>query len=224
MENFWKKNKKIIMIVGGIVAFVLLAIGVYSIIWNNIYSAKINMIVAPSIARVKVGDDYYSAQGEYNIKPGEYAVEVSADGFITKTGNLVAVSGETVNIAIYLEPTDENSDWYNTHSADALIMGEIKNNETVRALQELGEEYPILNILPYEAEYFTEDYSAKIKYTVSYKTNAEDNSFVITITDYMGGAKEIAYKWLEENGVNAEEYNIEYKDISAEWLITGSAN
>ena len=223
MQDFVYRHKK--MMATTLVAVLLLIVGisVFYIIRNNIYSAKVNMIVAPTIAKVRIGDEVFDAMGEYNIKPGEYMVEVSADGFYPKTGSLVAIGGETVNVSVFLEPTDENSNWYSTHQEDGLIMGEIKNNMTVEALRQLGEKYPIINILPYSAEYFIDNYSTKVKYVVSYRTDSEDTDLTITITDYMGGAEQVALDWLAENGVTSEKYVIEYRDISTEWMITGSA-
>ena len=209
-------NKQKWLIWGGIAALVLiLAISLGNIIYNNIYSAKVNMIVAPSsIAKVKIGEDWYSAKGEYKIKPGEYDVIVSADGFETRQGKLVAVAHQTANVSVYLNPLSGNENWYNEHSEDALIMGEIINAENVKKLQELGEKNPILNKLPYTVDFYTKDYSKRTYYTVSYEL--EKSGFFLVIKDFSGGNKEAALKWIREQGVDLEEVEVKYSDLTHE--------
>lgn len=223
MEDYIYNHRKPIGIVLGALILILVGVGVFKLIWNSIYSAEVNIIVTPSIAEVKIGDGIYKANGEYRLIPGEYDVEISAEGFKTKNGRLVAVGGETVKLAVFLEPDEDNSDWYDTHQEDNLILGEIKNSETIESLQKLGKQYPILDILPYNVEYFTDNYSRKVKYSITYQIEDNENGFVIIVDDYMGGARELAYRWLESNGVDTDDVIIEYNDISEEWRATGSA-
>ena len=217
MQEYLYKHKKVILIVLGSLFLVLVGVGIFNLVWNGIYSAEVNIVVAPSIAKVKIGEDIYDSHGEYRLKPGEYTVEISAEGFYTKNGRLVAVGGDSVSLAVFLEPEEGNEDWYNTHPGDNLIRGEVKNTETVTALRKLGEEYPILNKLPYDVEYFTNDYSSKVKYSMSYRIASNSIGFVIVIDDYMGGAKEAAYGWLRNNGADVDNLIIEYNDLSKEW-------
>lgn len=217
-ENFFYKHRRALLIVAIMFFIFIIIISIFNITWQNLHSAKINLLIAPTIASVKIGDDTYSAVGEYNIIPGNYNVMISADGFESKTGSLTAVAGETTEISLYLTPTAENSDWYATHPGDALIMGEIKNTASLANLDELKSKNPILNQLPLEIDYFTAGYAHHIKYTISYLLNDDNTAFTLTITDYTGGNYDDAVSKLAARGVNLETVTIQYINATADSL------
>ena len=157
--------------------------------------------------------------GEYKIAPGEYEVEVSAEGFVTKNGTIVARENEISDLQIYLEPTSENANWYNEHPDEGLILGEIKNYYTIKKVQELKEENPILNDLPITVDYFTDNYAKCVKYTISYRLDDENDDITIMINDYSGGNYNDAIKRLENYGVKKDRYTITYTDETSgsEW-------
>ncbi len=216
MQDFIYKYKKQIAICGVLVVILVIAVSVYFMITDKINSAVVNIRVTPTIAKVKIGDRVFEPMGTYKIQPGEYLVEVSADGFETKTGSLVAAENESVDIQMFLEPTEENTHWYDEHPEDALILGEVKNYYAMKAVQELVANNPILSQLPIEIDYYTSNYAKRVKYTISYRLNAENDGFVITITDYTGGNYEGALSRLKTYGVNTDDYKIEYSDESAD--------
>ena len=219
MQEFIYKHKKALMIAGVVGVILIVIVSTYFVVMDKINSATVNVMVTPSIAKVKVGDRVLGTIGEYKIQPGEYIVEVSAEGFETKTGNLVAVADETVDIKMFLTPTDAGNDWYETHELDALILGEIKSAYALEALQALKDKNPILNQLPVEIDYYTDNYAKRIKYTLSYVLNEANDGFVITITDYTGGNRELAMARLKNLDADVSKYTIKYTDESAgsEW-------
>lgn len=207
--------KKKWLIIGSLAfVIVILAISLTFLIIDKINSATISVTIAPSIATVKIDGKEYSAIGTYKMPPGEYDVEISADGFQTKTQKLIALDNETTSLLTYLDPTDENSDWYDTHEEDALIMGETKNAQTIEVVQKLVEDNPILSKLPYVVEYYTDDYGTKYQYTISYELIDADSKFKIMIKDYMGNGRDLAMKWLRENTSETALSNVEYIDLS----------
>ena len=214
LADYLFKHKKVI-IAALLVFFVLVvSISAYFVIMDKINSVEVNVIVTPTIANVKIGEKNYKPMGSYKIQPGKYDVEVSADGFITKTGKLTAVEDESIDIQIFLEPTEENVNWYDEHPEDALILGEIKNSFTVKALGELKEENPILKQLPLEIDYYTKNYAKRVKYTISYRLNGDNDGFVIIITDYTGGNYDDAVDKLTARGLDINDVMIEYKNES----------
>lgn len=211
--------KKKWLIIGSLAfVIVILAISLTILIIDKINSATISVTIAPSIATVKIDGKEYDAIGTYKMPPGEYDVEISADGFQTKTQKLMALDDETTSLLAYLDPTDENSDWYDTHEEDALIMGEAKNARTIEVVQKLAEDNPILSKLPYVVEYYTNDYGTKYQYTISYELIDGDSKFKIMIKDYMGNGRDLAMKWLHENASEKALSNVEYIDLSDDGL------
>lgn len=210
-EGFEKKRK---IVIGAIVAFfvVIVLIWIGNLIWNKIYSATANIMVVPSIAKVKIGESEYKTIEECKMKPGTYKVEVSAEGFKTKTGEVTFAEGETTRVHLYLLPEDPNNDWYDKHPDEKLVYGEIGSAEAREKLEKLKEENPILGKLPLEIDYFTAGYAKRVRYTISYEANEDYTDFTILITDYTGGNRQAALDKLTARGADVSKLKIEYKE------------
>lgn len=218
MGEFIFKHKKLLAVIAGVFLLVLIIVSVIIKVEDDKNSAMVSVLITPSIAKVEIGNKVVKPIGEFRIRPGEYEVVVSADGFETKNTTLVAKENETVKLELFLEPLAENSNWYNTHDGDSLILGEINNNLTLAALDELMAANPILNELPIEIDYFTSDYSRRIHYTISYLLNDDNTNFSIIIKDYSGGNYDDAILRLKNNGADVEQLVIKYEDLSNDWL------
>ncbi|MBR5939239.1 hypothetical protein IKZ77_01665, partial [Candidatus Saccharibacteria bacterium] len=70
---------------------------------------------------------------------------------------------------------------------------------------------------PVRVEYFTTDYSKKVKYTINSQLNNDGTGFIIIITDYTGGNYEDALEKLRARGIDIDKYEIDYSDISNEF-------
>ncbi len=223
MRDFLYKHRRTVfwgMIVG---LLLIVGISVFFIVKDRIYSARVDILVTPSIAKVKIDDHEYSTMGEYKIKPGEYEVEVSADGFVSKKEKIVAIKDEITNVQVFLDPVESNADWYNEHPGDGLILGEIQSNIAAQAVQALKEKNPILNELPLEIDYYTPNLAGRVHYTISYQLNDENNGFSVLVIDYSGGNYDNAILRLENLGFDMSRYEIEYIDESEEddWGYAG---
>ena len=216
MKN--NNTKKIIW--GGVISLVLiLLVSLGFLIYGRIFSAKISIVVAPSIAKVKIGDREFSASEEVVIQPGEYEVSVFADGFETKTGRLVTKADETANLHLYLESNSSaTANWYNEHDGDALIMGEIKSAEKLKALDAFLEKEPVLKQLPLTVEYFSDDYSKYVKYVISYELDNSERGFYLIMKDYTGEKSEAAFSKLREMGLDLTGLKLEYQDFTQDRL------
>ena len=203
--------------VGGLV--LILAVSLGFLIHGAIYSARLNIMVAPYIAVVKIGDDEYPVSGEFSLQPGEYTVEVSARGFATKTGKLVLKDGETVDLKLYLESNSENTaKWYEENAGDALIVGEINNAEEMKKLDALLEKEPALTRLPVTVEYFSDDYSEYTKYTISYELDDSERGFYLVMKDYTGVGMLGLIKTLTDMGMNTVGLEVKYEDLTNDKL------
>ena len=218
MEDFLYKNKKGLAIFGVIVVVLIIGAFIFKVVWEGIYSAKINVRLAPSIAKLVIDDKEYSF-GEHRIKPGTYEVKAVAEGFISKTGKLVAVADETTDILLYLEPTEDNANWYAEHPMEATALGDIKNDYAHTVMEKFIAENPKLKTLPIEIDYFTSDRSKRVKYSVFYQLNEDFSNYSFVITDYTGGNYDDAIEKLKARGLELDGHEIEYVDESEslEW-------
>ena len=205
------------MLVGALV--LILAISLGFLIYGVIYSAKVNIMVAPYTAVVRIGDGEYPVSGEFAMQPGEYAVEVSADGFATKTGKLVLKDGETVDLDLYLESnTESTANWYEENEGDGLVVGEIQNAEEMKKVNVLLEKEPVLKQLPVTVEYYSDDYSEYTKYTISYAFDDSERGFHLIMKDYTGVGVIGLIKTLTEMGMDTVGLEVKYEDLSDEGL------
>ena len=201
------------------VLIVILAVSLGFLIYGRIFSAKVNIMVVPSIAKVKIGDATFSSYEEIRIQPGEYEVTVTASGFSTKTGKLIAKADETSDLFLYLESNSpETENWYEENAGDALILGEIQSQETLKRINELMEKEPALAQLPLTVEYFSEDYSKYTKYILSYELDNSERGFVIIMKDYTGEGTDAAFTKLKEIGMDLTDVKVSYEDLTGDRL------
>ncbi len=219
--EFLVKHKKATIVGGVVTLIVIIAISVYFIMDNLARTATVKIIVAPSIATVKIGEEEFASYGEFRIRPGEYAVEISAEGFLTKEIEIEAAEGETTEVKLYLE-AEEGNNYYSENAKDATILGDLKAAETQQKVDELKEEYPILEKLPIKIDFYTNDYSKRVKYTITYQLEDGNNGFVIVISDYTGGNYESALEKLTARGAKLEDYEIRYENLS-DTVVSGRA-
>ena len=200
--------------VGVVVAVLLVSLGF--LIHGSVYSGRVVVRVAPSTAKVMVGNEELGTMGEYVVRPGEYEVVVSAEGFESKTGRLVVRDGTSATVALYLEPVAGNEGWYDEHPGEALIKGEILNAETLSRVEEIMAREPVLSKLPRTVEYFTEGYSDYVKYVITYEYDfGTPAGYRVVVKDYTGGNEGEAREWLAEQGATGE---VRYEDLTGERL------
>lgn len=221
MQDLLYKYRKIIIASVTILFIGVIGISIYYIIWNNINSAYVNVTVLPSMAEVKVGEKDCPTYGECRMAPGEYEVEISCDGFISKKFSLLVEEGyaEGNFISLYLEPEEWNADWYekNLNDTENMIMGAIVYQEANSELEELKEENSALEVLPLRVDYYTQNSSKRVRYTIDYQLNKDSTGFVIVIIDYTGGNYENALEKLKARAIDVDKYEIDYSDISSEF-------
>ena len=206
-------------VVGLVVVVLVASLGF--LVHSTIYSGRVAVMVAPSVAKVRVGEHEFGAMGEYTVEPGEYAVEVSAEGFVSKTGRLVVREGATVEVALFLEPLEGNASWYDEHPGDALVKGEVLNAETLKLVDEVLARTPSLAELPWTVEYFAEGYADYVKYVISYEYDFESleaggAGYRLVVKDYTGGNYERAMEWVRKRGLS--EVGLTYEDLTGERL------
>lgn len=102
--------------------------------------------------------------------------------------------------------------------AEALILGENKNAETLRKLHELLEKEPVLKELPLTVEYYSDDYSEYTKYILSYGLDDSDRGFYLIMKDYTNVGMIGAISKLTEMGMNTVGVELQYENLSNDSL------
>lgn len=214
IRDFIFKHKIPLLIVSVILIIVLIIICAVVIIDKTTKTATIDLRFAPATATATINGKKYN-NGTHNIEPGTYTIEIEQDGFIKTTETFIAEKDKTTKVFILLESETGDNWWLNDTTTDPMILGSIVAELANKKGEEFKEKNPIIKSLPIKIEYFSEDHSKYIKYTINYKLSEDKESFTLTITDYTGGNYNAALNNLKRRGYNPEDFKIEYIDSSS---------
>ena len=209
-----EKQKKYFKI--SLVFFIALLLGVliYStvnMIVNADKTATIEVLIAPSDAKVEIDGRIFNTKETIRIRPGTYAVKIEKNGFISFNGSIKANADETSYLYEFLNETDENGTYYKDHEKDSLRAQEISDKKTDLFHEKYNGTDQIWNVTPYD------DYAS------GYKIYAEkDTAGKITINIYLYTCSEDrleklknnALDYLEEKKINLNNYAIKYSSCS----------
>ena len=139
-------HKKAIAIT--IVSILVLAAATFIII-DILKSARINILVAPIDAKVKINGKDYSP-GSHRLFPGEVEVVISDDGFEDKTIKVNLQANHTETIYIALNHKDLGMKYYESdrNSYEVLKMISSTSDEIKEFVNQTEEKIAIRDILP----------------------------------------------------------------------------
>lgn len=189
--------------------FVLIAIGVTGVVayiqWRDAreHAGKVAVPVevVPRDAQVKLSDGQeLPGRGTVWLKPGEYKVTVSSDGFAPYTSNLRVSSDSMPYIYTGLAATsDKAKKWQEKHASEyhnlELLTIQKSRDYNVR----FKSSNPIVNILPIKDPYYSIDYR-----------NYDDKSVELIIYGASPRYRQAAIDLLRTKGYEPTEYRITY--------------
>ena len=201
MNNEVNNKKKLIIIAVAAVALALIAFAITLIIRNINSNAKteLTVLVAPESAKVEINGKEYK-NGTFDFAPGTYSVSLSADGFESKTVELVAKPGEIALLYEYLLPT---SGKYSLKDYD-LLKYLSKDEKTKSLLEARANALAFLSILPYEFPtegIYVEDISDASECPA-------DPNLCIKITSSASASKEDALNLLKNEGYDLTDLTV----------------
>jgi hypothetical protein len=208
------KQRKIIK--GTIIFLVTLFIGIiiYSVtdlIINADKTANIEILVAPSDAKVEIDGKSYSTKANIRIKPGTYAVKIEKDGFISFNGSITANADETSYLYEFLNEQDENGTYYKDNENEAGRAQQVSDKKADIFHETYNGTDNIWNVTPYD------------NYQGGYKIYAEKDEsgnpiikvYLYTCSnDRLAKLKDKALEYLEEQKIDLKKYKIEYSNCN----------
>ena len=198
-------SNRIKLIIAGIVIFVIAVIAIL-IAWiiNIPKTATIEVIVAPSDAKILIGEKRYK-NGTHKIEPGDYSIAVTRDDFSPYASEFSIEEGETKKLLVCLNEIDGNT-WYDEHKEDDDICR--------RAAELASEEYKkekqtadVYSVTPYNS--YDDGFNI-----VAYEDEEKGTIVKITLLSCKEARREAlkpnALEWLKKHNVDPEQYTIEY--------------
>lgn len=215
-----KRNVQI-AIISAIVGFIILVIGaIILFIQDTKRTATLDITIAPSFAKVEIGNKTYKTKGVERLEPGHYSVKVSADGFTSQETTIDLTGGETTKLLLYLIPADGSMEWYRNHPDEMMILDTIGDAEAAQTAADYHDKYPISKDLPIIVVEVDKTTYAWTEYRIDGGTfeECQNKDFCLKITDSTGGNKDAAYAKIRASGYNPDDYEIIYEYVPVQPL------
>lgn len=173
-----------------------------------IYSAKVEVLIAPKSAELYIDGKKYNNSGVFSVSPGEKEVIIKANGFQEYKQKKNFTKDTTNYIYTWLDPTEENKNYYNEHSEEQDLVETIAQQGTVLE----GEKYnndPIFKITPVR--------NFKLGFSASASRDEKDfNKITLTIDlmtcrdNQVENLKKVAESYFKQKGINLSKYQVKY--------------
>ena len=198
-------SNRIKLIIAGVVIFVIAVIAIL-IAWiiSIPKTATIEVIVAPSDAKILIGEKRYK-NGTHKIEPGNYSIAVTRDDFSPYASEFSIEEGETKKLLVCLNEIDGNT-WYDEHKEDDDICrkaAELASEEYKKEKQTAD----VYSVTPYNS--YDDGFNI-----VAFEDEEKGTIIKITLLSCKEARREAlkpnALDWLKRHNVDPEQYTIEY--------------
>ena len=221
--DFIEQNiQKVKYIALGLLGILILYLILSPIIGYLTKPALVEVSIIPKAAIVKINEEEYR-NGVYELKPGEYSGEISAEGFQTKKVDFIVKAHETTKLANYL--LCEKGD-FECYKKTPEVIEEMKAQAASQEEYEFARDYldgkmkfesdPIAIFTPYES--FNQGFKVELRET-KYKEGAK-HALTVDLKTCMEsrikGLRENFSAWMKSYGLEVKDYEVEY------WYCNGS--
>lgn len=198
-------SNRIELIIAGVVIFIIAVIAIL-IAWiiDIPKTATIEVIVAPSDAKILIGEKRYK-NGIHKIRPGDYSIAVTRDDFSPYASEFSIEEGEMKKLLVCLNENDGNT-WYDEHKEDDDICrkaAELASEEYKKEKQTAD----IYSVTPYNS--YDDGFNI-----VAFEDEEKGTIIKITLLSCKEARREAlkpnALDWLKRHNVDPEQYTIEY--------------
>jgi len=210
-----ERIKKINPLVLGFAGFIIIVIIMAIVFWaidSTKNTTSIDILVAPSTAIIKVGDNVYE-NGKHDIKPGNYHIEITADEFEPYTEDIMVEPGKNYELYVALEKAEGDVVWYEWYAErpkEDMLLTTISDKNYTKAVKTFEERNPVVKILPYHCTQYENNYTIYIEYRIDFRTSEDGQTLIVIINDITGGNRERALQYIRNKGYNPDDYQVEY--------------
>lgn len=160
--------------------------------------------VAPYSAKVLLNGKTISI-GSHYLKPGNYTVVASMEGFSTASQTFNISKGKAARIGLLLNPTSQvGYDYLSNHPKEQLHREALGGSNFSRQESSASRKTPLINELPFIDQYY------KIDYGKSRQHPTNSSATAIYITLYGPNGKDQALEWIRFKGYDPNKLEIIY--------------
>ena len=149
-------STRIVLVVIFVILFLVLpiALGVY----NSRFSASVKLTVAPSDAKIRIGEKVARPGDTVRLEPGDYTLIITRTGFFSYAEEITLTDGDEKTVLTALESSDESTaNWYLEHPEDDSIAAGVISEKVNQESEEYVKKYPITSALPIFEDFYRID-------------------------------------------------------------------
>ena len=165
-------------------------------------SAKLEVEITPSDSTLMVSGEEHK-EGVIKVKPGNYTINVSRQGFESVSTTVSASKGQTRYVGVVLVSNSPSTqDWYEAHPEDAKKAEGISSRNFDQSSESRAQEMPILKELPWI------DHLYRVDYGPSQRNPNDGEAIALYVTHYSEAGRNQALEWLKFKGHTSENTEI----------------
>lgn len=192
-------NKNKLLISLGVIFIII-----FSIVYLLTPRATIKLSVAPDKVFVSVNNinKAYKNGDSLSIKPGDYSIKVSADGFDTYTTTISIKNHGNKELLVALKPNTDAAKQLLLNDKSQAIMQRFYGKDLINQTDTLVKKYPIINILPINARLYSINLCSSVKFP------NDKTKIALCVKEAQDGLDPYVLKDISSRGFNPDDYEI----------------
>ena len=208
-QNTQNKNtskKSLLSIIMSFLILVLIIIIAAFINWitNSDKTATLDYYLAPTSASFMIDGKTYQGDAKIKLKPGNYTIQISSPNFKEVTQDLELKYNQVTYLYEAIEPDSDHQDFYKSHPEDESRVQHIADFKADLERKNYTDSDPVTPYSSYQAGFSIaaekQPQTAKVKLKITLFTCSNQQ---------IEELKTAAYKYLTDNKLNPNNYDIE---------------
>lgn len=206
-RNMPKKSLLSIMISFLILVLIIIIAAFINWITNSDKTATLDYYLAPASASFMIDGKTYQGDAKIKLKSGNYTIQISSPNFKEVTQDLELKNNQVTYLYEALEPDSDHQDFYKSHPEDESRVQHIADFKADLERKNYTDSDPVFKVTPYSS------YQAGFSIIAEKQTQTTKVKLKITLftcsDQQIEELKTAAYKYLTDNKLNPNNYDIE---------------
>lgn len=208
-QNRNMPKRSLLSIIMGFLILVLIIIIAAFINWitNSDKTATLDYYLAPTSASFMIDGKTYQGDAKIKLKPGNYTIQISSPNFKEVTQDLELKNNQVTYLYEALDPDSDHQDFYKTHPDDESRVQHIADFKADLERKSYTDSDPVFKVTPYS--------SYQAGFSIAAEKQPQTTKVKLKITLFTCSDQQIeelktaAYKYLTDNKLNPNNYDIE---------------
>lgn len=206
-RNMPKRSLLFIMISFLILVLIIIIAAFINWFINSDKTATLDYYLAPTSASFMIDGKTYQGDAKIKLKPGNYTIKISNANFQEITRDLELKNNQVTYLYEALEPDSDHQDFYKSHPEDESRVQHIADFKADLERKNYTDSDPVFKATPYS--------SYQAGFSIAAEKQPQTTKVKLKITLFTCSNQQIeelktaAYKYLTDNKLNPNNYDIE---------------